>query len=272
MTVGESPIKLIPMTPIQQAYWVGRQTDMKLGGVSTHSCEEIVCHGRDMRRLEEAFNALIRRHDMLRAVVTRDGMIRILEETPHYDFHLDDARHMSAIEKYHRIDNHRNRIREEVLASDSWPLFRVKGVRLAEDEYRLFVSTDALLLDASSRGVLFKEWRALYEEPQNPLPALKSSIDEYIERSTNDPDRVKKTHAAREYWSQIMVDMPGSPRLYARKPEPTNDTFERLEADLPKEVFESIERRCSEFKQKTSVTSCFLALFSRTLSKWVEVP
>lgn len=268
MTVGESPIKLIPMTPIQQAYWVGRQTDMKLGGVSTHSCEEIVCHGRDMRRLEEAFNALIRRHDMLRAVVTRDGMIRILEETPHYDFHLDDARHMSAIEKYHRIDNHRNRIREEVLASDSWPLFRVKGVRLAEDEYRLFVSTDALLLDASSRGVLFKEWRALYEEPQNPLPALKSSIDEYIERSTNDPDRMKKRHAAREYWSQIMVDMPGSPRLYARKPEPTNDTFERLEADLPKEVFESIERRCSEFKQKTSVTSCFLALFSRTLSKW----
>ena len=266
--MGESSKKLIPMTPIQQAYWVGRQPDMNLGGVSTHSCEEISCHGRDMVRLEEAFNKLIRRHDMLRAVVTRDGMINILDVVPHYGFRIDDARHFSALEKYHRIDHHRNRMREEVLASDSWPLFRVKGVRLSEDEYRLFVSTDALLLDASSRGVLFREWRALYEEPQNPLPDLKSSIEEYVNESTRHPDRVRKTEAAREYWSQTMIDMPGSPRLFARKPETTNDTFERLEADLPRDVFESIERRCSEFEQKTSVTSCFLALFSRTLSKW----
>ena len=266
--MGGSPKKILPMTPIQQAYWVGRQADMKLGGVSTHSCEEISSHGCDMVRLEEAFNKLIRRHDMLRAVVTRDGMIKILDEVPHYGFRLDDARHFSTLEKYHRIDHHRSRMREEVLAADSWPLFRVKGVRLAEDEYRLFVSTDALLLDASSRGVLFKEWRALYEEPENPLPDLKSSVAEYIDESTRHPDRVKKTEAAREYWSETMIDMPGSPRLFARKPETTNDTFERLEADLPRDVFESIERRCSEFKQKTSVTSCFLALFSRTLAKW----
>ncbi len=260
--------KLIPMTPIQQAYWVGRQKDMDLGGVSTHSCEEIACHGHDMARLEDSFNELIARHEMLRGVVTREGMIEILDEVPRYDFRLDDARHFSAIEKYHRIDNLRNRIREEVLSSDSWPLFRVKGVRLTDDEYRLFVSTDALLLDASSRAVIFREWRALYEHPETPLPELRSTFGEFIEEATRNPDRLRRTEAAREFWSQKIPDMPGSPRLFARKPETSKDTFDRLEADLPRDVFEAIERRCSEFKQRTSLTSCFLALFSRTLSKW----
>jgi amino acid adenylation domain-containing protein len=266
--MGKSLEKLIPMTPIQQAYWVGRQSGMELGGVSTHSCEEIACHGRDMVRLEETFNRLIQRHDLLRGVVTHDGMIKVLDEVPHYEFRLDEARHLSAIEQYHRIDNLRNRIREEVLASDSWPLFRIKGVRLSESEYRLFVSTDALMLDASSRAVIFKEWRSLYEDDDSALPEQKRTYKEYVHESTTSPDQISKKKSAQDYWDQNIIEMPGNPRLLARKTKPTKDTFDRLEADLPKVVFDAIKERCLGFEQKTSVTSCILALFSRTLSRW----
>ncbi|HSF40409.1 MAG TPA: amino acid adenylation domain-containing protein, partial [Thermoanaerobaculia bacterium] len=57
-----------PLTDIQQAYWVGRTGELDLGHVTSHRYVELEGEGLDLARLERAWQRLIDRHDMLRAV------------------------------------------------------------------------------------------------------------------------------------------------------------------------------------------------------------
>ena len=75
----EERYEAFPLTDIQQAYWIGRNNHFDLGGVGTHGYEEIYRKEIDASRLEYAINYLIQRHEMLRMVVTPDGMQRILK-------------------------------------------------------------------------------------------------------------------------------------------------------------------------------------------------
>ena len=265
-------IQEIEMTPIQQAYWVGRNSGLDLDGVSTHTCEEIDCSNLDLDRLERSFNKLIQRHDMMRARINARGKIEILAEVPHYDFAVDDLRGQTAIEAHKRIDHLRNRMYQEVLASDSWPLYRIKAIRLDGDRIRLFFSSDALILDASSRSVVFNEWRMLYENEDAVLPEIEGSFAEFIHEVTTDPTRLEKQDRAKSYWSDRIPEIPGPPRLEARKGVPSNDVFGRIEEDLPSELYQKIVSRCEALPGKVSVTSFFLTVFSRMLARWSKSP
>ena len=57
-----------PLTDIQQAYWVGRDSTIELGGVGAHGYSELRMPDFDQQRFSRALNRLIVRHDMLRAV------------------------------------------------------------------------------------------------------------------------------------------------------------------------------------------------------------
>ena len=81
-----------PLTDMQQAYWLGRRNDVALGSVSCYLYTEFDTDQVDIARAEAAWNVLIRRHDMLRAVISADGLQRILAEVPDYRFRTLDLR------------------------------------------------------------------------------------------------------------------------------------------------------------------------------------
>ncbi|MEJ2140341.1 MAG: amino acid adenylation domain-containing protein [Gammaproteobacteria bacterium] len=58
-----------PLTDIQQAYFVGRGGDFAMGNVSTHLYIEVDATDLDLPRLERAWQKVIDRHPMLRAIV-----------------------------------------------------------------------------------------------------------------------------------------------------------------------------------------------------------
>ncbi|MFC7556730.1 hypothetical protein ACFQU7_37720 [Pseudoroseomonas wenyumeiae] len=66
-----------PLTEIQQAYWLGRDTGFELGNVATHGYLEADCLGLDLPRFEQAWQRLVERHDMLRMVVLPGGMQQV---------------------------------------------------------------------------------------------------------------------------------------------------------------------------------------------------
>ena len=74
-----------PLTPVQEAYWLGRQGLVELGQVACHVYAELKLPALDVERMSAAWRTVIARHPMLRAVVGRDGAQRILEETPQYE-------------------------------------------------------------------------------------------------------------------------------------------------------------------------------------------
>lgn len=75
-----------PLTRVQHAYWVGRSGAFGLSDVSCHIYLEYDCDKLDLDRYEQAWNRLIRRHEMLRAVITEDGRNQILTEVPEFGF------------------------------------------------------------------------------------------------------------------------------------------------------------------------------------------
>ena len=71
-----------PLTDVQQAYWIGRNDYLELGNISTHRYLEFDCTGLNIPRLEQALNMIVKRHDMLRAIVRPDGEQQILFDVP----------------------------------------------------------------------------------------------------------------------------------------------------------------------------------------------
>src|SRR5215510_7031316 len=90
--MGEQKYEPFALTDVQQAYWVGRQSGFHLGNVAAHGYMEVDCPALDVSRLEWAFQQLIQRHDMLRAVINPDGRQQILRQTPAYTFQRYDMR------------------------------------------------------------------------------------------------------------------------------------------------------------------------------------
>ena len=78
-----------PLTPVQEAYWFGRQRLVALGDVACHVYVELRLRQLDVERMTQAWRIVIDRHPMLRAVIAPDGTQRILNDVPPFRHSLD---------------------------------------------------------------------------------------------------------------------------------------------------------------------------------------
>ena len=98
-----------PLTDVQHAYWIGRDGSMTLGGVSCSNYVEADFTGLDVPRLEKKpWMPLVRRHDMLRCVITPDGRQRVLPAVPAYRIPLEDLSALLEEEKERVLRQKRN--------------------------------------------------------------------------------------------------------------------------------------------------------------------
>ncbi|MEU8110579.1 condensation domain-containing protein, partial [Nonomuraea muscovyensis] len=196
-----------PPTDVQRAYWVGRTDDFALGGVGCHFYTEYDLTGLDLARLEEAWNRLIARHEMLRAEFLPDGRQRILPRVPRLAIPVVDAGDDDADRALAGL---RDAMSHQVLDATRWPLFDVRAVRYGEDRTRLGVSFDNIVLDALSTMTLLRELEILYADPAAELPPIGMSFRDYVLTVEPDPEALRR---AETYWSQRVADLPPAPQL-----------------------------------------------------------
>ena len=192
-----------PLTPLQQAYWVGRGAGLMVGNVAGHVYFEIESDTLDLLRLEQAWNKLVLRHDSLRMVISPDGMQRVLPEVPWY--RIAEAADPLTV---------RERMSHQVMPTERWPLFELTATRPA-GRVRLHLSLDTLLGDAWAFRVLFRELQELYRNPDAALP----------ERTLRFRDCVLAMERAREserdkqdlaWWRERLSALPPPPELPLR--------------------------------------------------------
>ncbi len=116
-----------PLTDVQQAYWVGRQSDFELGNVATHVYLEIDSSNLDVGRFNRAWQKVIDRHQMLRAIVLPDGRQQILERTPPFRIDRVDLTGMDDDSVARALQAVRDEMSHRVLPSDRWPLFECRA-------------------------------------------------------------------------------------------------------------------------------------------------
>ncbi|WP_010694383.1 non-ribosomal peptide synthetase [Saccharopolyspora spinosa] len=236
-----------PPTDVQRAYWVGRGEGFTLGGVGSHFYREYEITDLDVPRLEAAVDALVARHDMLRAVFLDDGSQQVLEEVPPF--------------KLKFVDNPRETWSHHVFDPSAWPLFSITAGRGV-----LAIGTDNLVFDALSVLTFYSELGALYENPAAELPPVGVTFRDYL--LSPEPD----TTEASEYWTRISRELPPGPRLpLALDPASiTSPRFVRRSALVPAEQWQAITARVREHGLTPSAV--LLTTFAEVLGRWSAQP
>ncbi|MBL1100553.1 non-ribosomal peptide synthetase [Streptomyces coffeae] len=260
-----------PLTDVQTAYHTGRDPRFTLGGVGTWHYTEFDGTDVDLDRLERAWNALVRRHGMLRAVV-EDGHQRVLPDVPPVRIPVRDARASDAAET---LADLRASLSHQVRDPARWPLFAIEAVRYREDgeagendgevRTRVGVGLDYLVLDALSITTLYAELNALYADPGHELPPVDVSFRDYLTRLPADPGSAAR---ARAHWRARLSELPPPPALPFDRDPATLDApaFTRRRLSLPAEDWQAVKRDAA--RHGLTPSTVLLALYAEVLAAW----
>jgi len=256
-----------PLTDIQQAYWLGRSQAFELGNIGTHGYRELEVTGISVSEAETALNKLVKRHDMLRAVVNVDGQQMILPEVPEYKIQITDLSKLSS--QNEQIEQIRDRLSHQLFKPEQWPLFHIEAARLPNRKIRFFVSFDVLIGDAWSFQHLGQEIALLIMGQS--LPALSLSFRDYVmaeQAFRTTPDYEKSL----QYWRSRLSTLPPAPSLplTMAPSQIATPRFERRSGKLEAAGW----TRLKQLANKASLTpsGVVLAVFSEVLTTWSQSP
>ena len=263
----ENRYEPFPLTDVQKAYWVGRNDKMELGNTSTHMYFENDIKQLDIERFNIAFNKMIERHEMLRAVMLPDGTQKILKEVPKYNIKVNNMANSSVEEIRRYMDTIRNEMSHQVLDCYNWPLFDVRATLLPDDCVRLHISIDLLITDAWSLELLLNELSILYHKPDYVFEKLDLSFRDYV-ISLNKIENTQNFVRSKEYWQKRLDTLPPGPQLQLAKDPDTIITpvFRRWKYILKKENWKKLKMKASLLG--ITPTVMLLSAFSEVLSTW----
>lgn len=267
-TLTDTPF---PLTDIQQAYWLGRESHFVLGNTATHVYFEFDFDNIDTVALSESLNKMIERHPMLRAVITADGQQTILDSVPQYTIDCNDFRTMDTQEKTQQLIALRDQLSHQTLPADQWPLFDIRLSQLASEAatqtIRLHISIDMLIADGWSIHLFFQEWFALYDQPGQPLTPLELSFQDYV-LSQQQLTTTQAYKLSQAYWMSRLDELPPPPALpFAINPKQlSHPRYQRRQWRLPSTQWQSLKALC----QRLGVTpsSLLLTAYTEVLAYW----
>lgn len=255
------------LNDIQQAYWMGRQEGLELGGVAAHFYFELELHSAQPERIEAAWRTLIGRHDMLRVVFLPDGRQKVLEEVPDFTVGVSDLREVSSPERQAALAQTRDRLSHQVLPTDQWPLFEIHVSKLEGSLIRAHFSFDLLLADAWSALLLFMEFSELYHHPDAALPSIELTYRDYMSAMARFPQSQTYAHS-RDYWQKRVPQMPDAPQLPLKLDPSTieNPRFERRAGTLDPDTWKRLQQRAATMGLTPS--GLLLAAYAEVLATW----
>jgi pyochelin synthetase len=253
-----------PLTDIQQAYWMGRKSDFVLGNISTNNYIELEKENLDVQKLQIAWQRVVERHDMLRAVVLPDGQQKILQQVPPYEFKIYHLQDKDADEIQKKLTGIREQMSHQVMNPETWPLFDIR-VSLYHDKARIHIGIDYLFADASSMLLIFHEWYLFYSGNDANLTPFDISFRDYIIGQA----KLKKSplyQRTKDEWFKRLPTFPLTPGLPLKKNpgEILTPKFLRRSSGLSPEEWNTLKKKAS--KANLTPSGILLAAFSQVLA------
>lgn len=265
----ENRYQPFPLNDVQQAYWIGRGDNLEMGNVSCHGFVEFDSETLDVPRLNQAWLRLVERHDMLRAVIDVNGMQRVLQEVPPYQFAIADLSTLPERERVNLLAATRERMSHQIHDVSCWPLFEICVSRLDNRRIRLHVSIDLLIADARSFQILLIELFKLYQNPELTLQPLTLGFRDYV-LAEMALKRTRSYQEAESYWKKRLENLPPAPELpLAVSPNSIiKPLFTRRSDRLEQPLWECLKARA----RQAGITPSAMALgvFATVLNTWVK--
>ena len=245
-----------PLTDIQQAYLVGRAAELELSRVGCHAYREFDSAGLDLARLEQAWNRVVQRHEMLRAVVTEDGRQRVLDTVPAYRIAVRDLHDAPDAEA--ELAAQREQRSHRLFDPGQWPLFELHAT-LLPGRMRVSVGIDLLVADAAALITIFREWGALYAAPEQALPTPAGRFRDHVRRLP------PASAADRAYWDARLPGLPPGPDLPSL-PLAGPPRFSRRTIRLPAPGWPALKRAAVE--RGLTASALIAAVYAEVLAAW----
>ncbi|MFF1379242.1 amino acid adenylation domain-containing protein [Streptomyces sp. NPDC058308] len=258
------------LTDQQQAYVVGRTGSLSSGNVSAHMYLEFEGEHLDVPRFRAAWQRVVDRHPMLRAVVLPESMTqRVLDTVPPYEMPVVDLRTADEDKVRRGLDEIRERYSHEVRPVDVWPLFDVVVAELPGDRFRVHFSIDALCADFASIRVLWDDLTLFYGDADaDPAPPAMAYRDYVL--ATADLSGTEAHRRSAAYWERRLLDLAPAPRLpMVRAAESVeHPRFVRRSVRLTAERWQRVTDRAAE----TGLTPAglLLAVYAEALAPWAQ--
>ena len=258
-----------PMSDMQQAYWIGRDASVSGGGTAMQGYLEILCPCLDVPRFERALERLLARHDMLRAVVTEDGLQKVLSLPLRWPVKIENLSSLSSSEQAARLDSIAREMGETVSDLAVWPQSEIRYSLLnAAGRGHLHMRFDQWAIDGRSFQIVLLELFKIYENPNVELPETDITFQDYIyalEDHRSTPGYAKSM----EFWTARLRDLPPAPVLPApeeRRVASTGQTVSRSVGRLSREDTLALQSRCGLYG--LSLSSLIAAVYGETLALW----
>nr|MBX2808517.1 AMP-binding protein [Cellvibrionaceae bacterium] len=266
----ENRYQPFPLTDVQQAYWIGRQPGFTLTGVGAHFFIEFSVDTLDLGRFDRVWNELIQRHEMLRVVV-RDHQQQILPRVPRFStrvYSVDDINGDAA-------KCIRERQAHQVLDPACWPVFDVQVLHDSQDQYRLLISLDNMLLDGLSMQILLNELQMLYQDFEAALPSITISFRDYVlshqlKRENSASQYNLQQEKAKRYWQKQVETLPPAPALPLQQaPEGVqHPRFIRMAAHLDVQQWQALKQLAQQYHITPS--NLLVGAYAAVLSQWSQ--
>jgi hypothetical protein len=156
-------IHMLNLTPMQVAYWVGREADGILGKVTPHLYLEFEGQAVDAEKLAVAVESLCRRHPMLSLRIDAEGRQSVDPVGRPLRLDVEDMTALDSEALARRLETKREEwshrgadLRAAAPAAISLSL-------LPEGRCRLHVDTDMLAIDPASVRIVMEDLARFYE-------------------------------------------------------------------------------------------------------------
>ncbi|OEV12819.1 non-ribosomal peptide synthetase [Streptomyces nanshensis] len=253
-----------PLTDVQSAYLLGRNEAFGYGGVACHVYLEITYPDLDPERTEDAWNRLVERHDMLRAVIDPAGHQSVLPTVPRLSVPVEDMRGAGT----ERLENSLKQAREDmghrVYDSSHWPLFDLRVTR-TDTRAVLHLSMDFLIADWASIWLLLAEFEALHSDPGTRLQPLQVRFRDYLlaERGLQETAAYQRD---KQYWLARLDTLPLAPDLPVVDDDAVAPRFRRRFLKLDTAAWEQLKDRAQ--RRGVTPSSVVLAAYAAVIGRW----
>ncbi|MEU8378333.1 amino acid adenylation domain-containing protein [Streptosporangium sp. NPDC048865] len=228
----------------------------------------------DPRRLEAAAAQVVRRHEVLRTVFEfRDGqVVQIVSgAVPPVRLTETDLTHLPAGEREAELARLARSDSVTPFVLDQAPLYRLRQVRMADDDLRLICVFDHTVFDGVSSHVFVNELEECYDAlGEGREPKLAELPIQFADFAVWQRNRLTGAFVEEElaHWRERLAGIPADLALPADRPRPRSRSYRgemQLGAFSP-EVSAGIERLAKDLN--STLFTVMLTAFATVLARW----
>ncbi|MFW7524933.1 amino acid adenylation domain-containing protein [Vibrio ostreicida] len=254
------------MTPVQLAYYVGRDQHQPLGGNGCHLYQEFNTQNLDPNALESAINTLIHRHPMLSVAFNHDGTQQWKKPQAVHPITRHDLTQLSSNDAEQAMLTLRNKLSHRVLDVNQGQTIDVQVSLLNQQQCRIHVSIDLLVMDASSFSLFFNELSALLKGQTLPSRPTDYDFLSYLQQENH--ELREQRHTAEAFWQSQLSSLPAAPNLpLVQEPaQQKKPSFQRRQHSLDKHQWQTFQALASA--HQVTPTMVLATLYAAVMARW----